>query len=196
MLSNLAFAPLRLRRLLVADPEWQLVFVDPQAAVFVRSEGEPPPGEYDFSGRYDVGAAPFLPPSGPGPQRRMRRVGLAFLLEYLRALSELGQFEAVERLATNGLAAEPGDAALLEFRGFARLRRGKPKLAVGDYREVVAQTPENIGARIAYARALYRTGRAEAALLQLEKARQLDPANEVALELSERIERSLLGPRR
>jgi predicted Zn-dependent protease len=126
----------------------------------------------------------------------MRRVGLAFLWEYLRALSELGQFEAVERLATDGLAAEPGDAVLLEFRGFARLRRGKPKLAVGDYREVVAQTPENINARLAYARALIRAGRAEAALLQLEKASQLDPANEAALELRERIERSLLDRRR
>jgi Flp pilus assembly protein TadD len=126
----------------------------------------------------------------------MRRFGLAFLREYLRALSELGQFEAVERLATDGLTAEPGDAALLEFRGFARLRRGKPKLAVGDYREVIEQTPENIGARIAYARALNRAGRTEAALLQLEKARQLDPANEVAFELRKRIERSLLDRRR
>jgi Flp pilus assembly protein TadD len=126
----------------------------------------------------------------------MRRFGLAFLREYLRALSELGQFKAVERLATNGLAAEPGDAALLEFRGFARLRRGQPQLAVGDYREVVEQTPENIGARIAYARALYRAGRAKAALLQLEKARQLDPANEVVLELRERIQRGLLDQRR
>jgi tetratricopeptide (TPR) repeat protein len=196
VLSNLAFAPLRLRRLLVADPEWRLVFVDPQAAVFLRSEGEPPPSEYDFSGRSDIGAAPFLPPTGPGFQRRMRRVGLAFLWEYLRALSELGQFKAVERLASDGLAAEPGDATLLEFRGFARLRRGKPKLAVGDYREVVAQTPENINARLAYARALNRAGRTEAALLQLEKARQLDPANEAALELRERIERSLLDRRR
>jgi tetratricopeptide (TPR) repeat protein len=195
VLSNLAFAPLRLRRLLVADPEWRLVFVDPQAAVFVRTEGQPPPGEYAFSGRYGAGAAPFLPPSAPGPQRRMRRFGLAFLLEYLRALSELEQFAAVERLATDGLTAEPGDAVLLEFRGYARLRRGEPKLAVGDYRAVVEQTPENAHARISYARALYRAGRAEAALLQLEKAHQLDPANEVALELRDRIERGLLERR-
>jgi hypothetical protein len=196
VLGNLVFAPLPLRRLLAADPEWRLVFVDPQAAVFLRSEGEPPPGEYDFFGRTGVDAAPFLPPSGPGFQRRMRRLGLAFLWEYLRALSELGQFGAVERLATNGLAAEPGDAVLLEFRGLARLARGRPKLAVADYREVVAKTPENIDARIAYARALYRSGRAEAALLQMEKARQLDPANEAALELRRRIERGLLDRRR
>jgi Flp pilus assembly protein TadD len=84
---------------------------------------------------------------------------------------------------------------LLEFRGYARLRRGEPKLAVGDYREVVEQTPENVHARISYARALNRTGRTEAALLQLEKAHQLDPANEIALELRDRIERGLLGRR-
>jgi tetratricopeptide (TPR) repeat protein len=126
----------------------------------------------------------------------MRRFGLAFLWEYLRALSELGQFGAVERLATKGLAAEPGDAVLLEFRGLARLARGRPKLAVADYREVVAKTPEKIDARIAYARALYRSGRAEAALLQIEKARQLDPANEAALELRRRIERGVLDRRR
>jgi predicted Zn-dependent protease len=125
----------------------------------------------------------------------MRRFGLAFLLEYLRALSELEQFAAVERLATDGLTAEPGDAVLLEFRGYARLRRGEPKLAVGDYRAVVEQTPENAHARISYARALYRAGRAEAALLQLEKAHQLDPANEVALALRDRIERRLLERR-
>jgi tetratricopeptide (TPR) repeat protein len=195
VLSNLTFAPLRLRRLLADDPEWRLVFVDPQASVFLRAEREPPPSEYAFSGRYGAGAAPFLPPSGWGPQRRMRRFGLAYLREYLRSLSELGLFEAVERLAGEGLAAEPGDAALLEFRGFARLRRGKPKLAVGDYREVVAQTPDNVRARIGYARALYRAGRAEAALLQLEKAQQLEPANDVVPELRARIEREILGRR-
>jgi tetratricopeptide (TPR) repeat protein len=191
VLSNLAFAHLRVRRLLVADPEWRLVFVDPQAAVFVRTEGEPPAGEYAFSGRYEVGSAPFLPPSAPGPQRRMRRFGLAFLLEYLRALTELEQFEAVEQLATDGLAAEPGDTALLEFRGYARFHRGEAKLAVGDYREVIGKAPGNVNARIAYARALNRAGRAEAALLQLEKAHQLDPANEVALKLRDQIERGL-----
>jgi len=192
VLSNLTFAPVRLRRLLAEDPEWRLVFVDPQATVFLRAEGEPPPSEYAFSGRYGAGAAPFLPPSGPGPQRRMRRFGLAYLREYLRSLSELGLFEAVERLATDGLAAEPGDAALLEYRGLARLRRGKPKLAVGDYREAVEQVPDDVRARIGYARALYRAGRPEAALLQLEKAHQLDPANAVAPELRARIERELL----
>jgi len=195
VLSNLGFAPLRLRSLLVADPAWRLVFVDPQAAVFVRTEGRPPPIEYAFSGRYGAGTAPFLPPTAPGPQRRMRGMGLALLSEYLRALSELEQFEAVERLATDGLAAEPGDEALLEFRGYARLRRGEPKLAADDYREVVERSPENVRARIHYARALARAGNPVAALLQLEQVHQLDPANEVALALRERIERRLMKVR-
>jgi tetratricopeptide (TPR) repeat protein len=191
VLSNLAFAPLRLRTLLVADPEWRLVFVDPQAAVFVRTEGEPPPSEFDFSGRWGAGAVPYLPPAAPGPQRRLRHFGLSLLREYVRALAELEQFDAIEQLATDALAAEPDDAALLEYRGYARLRSGRPRQAARDYRAVLEQTPENVGARVNFARALNRSGRARAALVQLERAHALDPANEAARTLLDHIEAGL-----
>lgn len=188
VLSNLSFEPMRLRRMLARDPAWRLVFVDPQAAVFVRA-GEPsPPRELHPFGRWGPGQAPFLPASAPGPQRWLGRYGMSLLQEYLRALADLDLSEALEQVASAGLAARPGDAGLLAYRGYARLRLGRPVEAAQDYAELVERAPRDVAARINLARALARSGRRDEAREQLAAAARLDPAHPALPRLRAQLE--------
>jgi tetratricopeptide (TPR) repeat protein len=196
VLSNLTFTPMRLRRLLVNDPAWKLAFVDPQATVFVRSDLDVlPPQQIDAWGRWGAGRAPFLPPAGPGPQGALYRYGQALLLEYLRALADLEQPAWIEQIADAALAASPGDPQLLAFRGYARLRQDRPLEAAEDYAEVVRQKPQDLPARLNFARALSRGGRRGEALDQLEAAEALDAGNAGVARLRARIGSRGVAPR-
>lgn len=193
VLSNLSFTPMRLRRLLARDPAWRLAFADPQAAIFVRSGAAPaPPPEIAPFGRWGEGRAPFLPPSAPGPQRALRHFGLSLLLEYLRALAELEQPAALEQVADAALAQEPGDAMLLAFRGYSRLRLGRAAEAADDYAEALRRAPDDVAMRVGLVRALLRGGRVEEARAQLEEVRAREPKHPALPGLMERIQPS--GP--
>jgi len=188
VLSNLTFTPVRLRRLLARDPEWQLAFVDPQAAVFVRRDGETPPPHIDASGHWSPGRAPFLPRAGPGPQAALHRYGLSLLLEYLRALADLDQPAALEAVASDALAATPGDPALLAFRGYARLRQDRPLEAASDYAEALRGAPGDVSMRLNLARALARAGRPDEARAQLDAAAAIEPGNPALARLRARLD--------
>jgi tetratricopeptide (TPR) repeat protein len=187
VLSNLSFASLPLRRLLARDPGWRLVFLDPQAAVFVRSDAAQPEPELSPNGRWGAGRAPFLPPDLP--PHVARQYGMSLLLEYLRALAELEQPEALERVAGDALAALPHDPALLGFRGFARLRLERPEEAAEDFREQVSRTPDDVVARFNLARALARSGRLEEARAEIDEASRRDPNHPALERVRQQIER-------
>jgi tetratricopeptide (TPR) repeat protein len=196
VLSNLTFTPLRLRRLLARDPDWQLAFVDPQAAVFVRRDaGAPPPApKWEASGHWGGGRAPFLVLDGAGPQAAVHRYGLSLLLEYLRALADLDQPALIEQVADDALAAAPGEPALLAFRGYARLRLDRPFEAADDYAEVVRKAPDDVPTRLNYARALARAGRGAEALAQLDAAAALQPGNPGIARLRARLRSDSTAP--
>jgi tetratricopeptide (TPR) repeat protein len=188
VLSNLTFTPLRLRRLLAHDPDWQLAFVDPQAAIFVRRDGEAPPPRIDAIGHWGPARAPFLPRDGPGPQAALHRYGRSLLLEYLRALADLDQPAALEAVASDALAAAPGDPALLAYRGYARLRQDRPLEAADDYAEAVRRAPGDLNARMNLARSLARAGRPDEARAQLDAAAAIEPRNAAIARLRARID--------
>ncbi|HVN36639.1 MAG TPA: tetratricopeptide repeat protein [Myxococcota bacterium] len=188
VLSNLTFATPRLRRLLAHDPGWQLAFVDPQATVFVRRDAEAPFPRIDPSGHWGPGRAPFLPRAGPGPQAALHRYGLSLLLAYLRALADLDQASALEIVASDALAATPGDPELLAFRGYARMRQERPLEAAGDFAEVVRHAPGDLSARLNLARALARAGRPDEARAQLDAAAAIEPGNAALARLRARLD--------
>jgi tetratricopeptide (TPR) repeat protein len=178
VLSNLTFTPMRLRSMLMNDQSWRLAYFDPQASVFVRTDLDVhPPEEFDAWGRWGAGRAPFLPPQGLPPQGALQRYGLSLLLEYLRALADFQQPGRIEEIANAALAESPGDPELLAFRGYARLRLGRPQEAAEDYAEVVRHRPNDVTARLNYARALSRSGRRGLALDEIDAATALDPDN-------------------
>ena len=116
------------------------MFVDPQASVFVRAENATAP-QLDPSGRWGearaLRAAGGLRPAG----LRSSATGSRCCSTYLRSLTDLGQLEPIEAIATRALERLPGDADVLAFRGFARLRRDRPLEAREDYAAVVRARP-------------------------------------------------------
>lgn len=126
VLSNLAYARLPLRAWLATARGWTLAYLDPQAAVFVRSAGVPPPAELVFPAK-----APFLgEPDAPAWRRIAARplldgTSLPLLETYLAALLQLGQPAEVERYAAEALARGHDTLALHLERGQALLRLGR-----------------------------------------------------------------------
>jgi hypothetical protein len=197
VLSNLRRLGVPLRTELVADPEWKMAYVDPQAVVFVRRNDRSPPGERAFFGKgRDSDLAPFTVRPGFVRERwiqraarpLLREVPLDLLNSYLMALSELGLLSQVEALATRALEVSPEAARIRAHRGIARLRRGRTELAVSDLRQAMEQLPEDLSTILAYALALNRLGQSEAAVLQVDKALRLYPSSAWA----QRVQRQVL----
>jgi tetratricopeptide (TPR) repeat protein len=187
ILSNLAtVSPLALRAFLLEDPAWQLVFLDAQAAVFVR---DPPP---TMTRSYDV--EPFLV-IGREPGRWGVLVARVFLRQdpyalaahLLAVLGDLGQLSELERQATRLLVSRPEDPELLRLRGTARLYAGAEAAAVEDLRASSRLRPRDSQTRYLLARALARLGRGDEALVELDRLLSVDREHRGALRLRERL---------
>ncbi len=198
VLGNLLEPSLPLRTWLAQDPAWEIAYLDPQAVIFVRSDGARDPPERAIFGR-EAGAAkiPFGAASRYWPRRWMelasrpllRQAPFDLLNVYLGALSELGLHSDVEALSTRVLETDPDVAAARAFRGYARLEQGRPLEAVSDLRLAVEEMPGEIFAILNYALALNQIGRSEDALRQLQKAERLDPSSPQV----QRVQRELRG---
>jgi hypothetical protein len=187
ILSNLAtVSPLALRAFLLEDPAWQLVFLDAQAAVFVR---DPPPTMKRIQ---DLEPFPVI---GREPDRWGTLVARVFLRQdpyalaanLLAVLGDLGRLAELERQATRLLVSRPLDPELLRLRGTARLNDGQAALAVEDLRASSRLRPQDAQTRYLLARALVRVGRAEEALAELDRVLTVDGDHRGALRLRERL---------
>lgn len=142
VLSNLAYANLPLRAWLTTARGWTLAYLDPQAALFVRSAGASPPAELVFPAK-----VPFLgEPDAPAWRRIAARplldgTSLPLLETYLSALLQLGQPEAVERYAGEALARGHDTLALHLERGQALLRLGRAREARDELDRAQALAP-------------------------------------------------------
>ena len=194
VLSNLAQTRLPLRGLLRADPDWKLVYLDPQAVVFARSAFALPTPELHLSGiGRDGGGAPFAgDPEAPAWRRLAARPlldgsSLGLLHTYLEALLQLGRAAEVVALAGDAIEAGVDGVALHRQRGRALLQLGRSADAVADLRRAAEASPESVAAMFDYAVALAGAGEANAALELLDRALARDPTQLPAARLRRQL---------
>jgi tetratricopeptide (TPR) repeat protein len=193
VLSNLAQRHLPLRRLLRSDPDWRLVYLDPQAVVFARSPFGLPEPEIHVSSIAGGAGAPFVgDPAAPTWRRIAARPlldgsSLALLDTYLEALVELGMPAQAAELAGDALARGVDTAVLHGRRGRALLQLGRPAEAVADLRIAAEAEPASAAALYEYARALAGAGDTGAAIEALDRALARDPAHLPAARLRRRL---------
>ncbi len=167
-----------------SDPRWRLVYLDPQASVFVREDGTGP-----LSKRGAVLAetprVPFLTPRSGLPGRLARLASRPFLrqdaslylTEYLAILGSLGRAASAENLASRALEQRTNDPLVLRQRCAARLSLGNAHGALADCEAAYRRREEDVGILTLYALVLDRHQRRDEALRHLEKARELEPDN-------------------
>jgi hypothetical protein len=179
VLSNLARALVPLRGVLLADPSWQLVYLDPQASIFVRLEEGASKWEPQIR---DAGEGSEQPPFIGGLENSWSRrgskvfvgtTGLEQMGIYLGVLLQLGRYAAVVDLADKVLASVPGDGVVRSHRAFALVRLARFEEAEADFRSVLEARPEDPQVLRNHAIVLQRLGREAEARDQLEKLRGL-----------------------
>lgn len=181
VLTNLtvpSFVPLR--SFLAADRRWRLVFADPMASVFVRTEASSATQVFN-----EPRKVPFLVPEDGFGSWSRKVAGLFFrtspsplLDQYLSALGNLQRYELVDKLATEALRQRPEDPAIYRARGSARMVRRRLQEGLSDIREAVRYGPDDPANHFTYALALRDSGDPRQALSEVEKAQQLDPGND------------------
>ena len=179
VLSNLARALLPLRGTLVADPGWQLVYLDPQASVFVRVAGTETQLVPELREAGDEpGALPFGAALESGAGRLASRLlmdirGQDQLGIYLGVLLQLERYDAVVALAGRALESVPQDPILRAHRAFAYVRLGRFAEAEADFRSVLEARPDDASVLRNHAIVLRKLGREAEARQQLERIRAL-----------------------
>lgn len=182
VLGNLGQRWSRLHAILIADPEWDLVFADVPASIFVRHADEratlrsDPPNVAEA--RVDALLAPQALPGFAWARfavyNILREYPHLLLRNYLQVLLDLGRPQAVERRATAALSLRGDEVIWRVLRGRASLELGHYAAAEADLAYVVRRTPGNVWALREHAVALNHLGRRSEARRQLDRALALD----------------------
>ncbi|HEX3129804.1 MAG TPA: hypothetical protein VH394_20885 [Thermoanaerobaculia bacterium] len=161
------------------DPEWRLVFLDPQAAVFVH---EPAGTALTGSGAIPAESrfVPFVKTRIPkiaylASHPFLRQDASLFLTEYLAILGTFGKTQAVEDLASAALLQNPDDPLLLRQRCAARFVRGDLEKAMEDCAAAYRLRDDDVGILTLYALVLGQKGNGTEARRLLDRARELAP---------------------
>jgi hypothetical protein len=175
VLSNLARALTPLRGVLLADPGWELVYLDPQASIFLRVEDGVPRPAPEIR---EAGEGSELPAFVGGLESSWSRrgsevfVGITGLEQmgiYLGVLLQLERYAAVVDLAGEALARVPEDEIVRAHRAFAFVRLARFEEAEADFRAVLEARPEDPQVLRNHAIVLQQLGREAEAQAQLEK---------------------------
>jgi hypothetical protein len=183
VLANARVPSLPLRRALVSDPNWELVYFDPQAAVFARTP-DSAPQRFAVTGGTD--AVPYLPLAS-GASAWMAGQGSALLARYLDALLELRRPEDAAALATRAMQQQPLELYWLQVRALANLQSGRAALAADDFARFVEQRPRNPEAQYRLALAAHRAGDERRALAALAALDALQPGHQGGRQLRRAI---------
>jgi tetratricopeptide (TPR) repeat protein len=186
ILGNARVAGLPLRSELAADPNWELVYFDPQAAVFAKKVGVLPPAR--FAPKGGASGVPYLLERTDGWRSWLPAWGAPLLARYLDALFELRRPGDAAAIASDALDLDPEGLYWLQARALGRLRSGQARLAVGDYARVTERMPRNADAHFRYALALHRSGADARALEVLGRLAKIDPGHREARQLRRKIE--------
>jgi tetratricopeptide (TPR) repeat protein len=92
------------------------------------------------------------------------------------ALAKQGRYDEATRAYRRALAANPENALVLNWSGYANFRSGRHRRAVEDLRRAIELEPGYAEAHYNLALALWAAGDADAALKELEQAFDLEPA--------------------
>lgn len=117
-------------------------------------------------------------------RREVIRLQRALDLRIISSLERTGGFTQAERRLDELLAATPQDRELRLARAELDLAAGRPRQARDGYAALVAEQPEDLGARLSYARALTDAGDNALARLQLQWVEAHLPVADVELRLS------------
>lgn len=188
--SKTVRAPLGLA--LLRDPAWRLVYVDPFAVIFVRSDRAIPRTvrERGVEDEAEATPVPFVGSRSGGTWAQrvfLRDFPSNYLIEYLANLGRLGFPREVERLADAALAVRPGHPLVLRQRCAARYLLQKVAKAVEDCRRAYENRSEDPEVVWLYATVLVREGERSQARSVLDRALEHSPRDRQLLALRRRL---------
>jgi tetratricopeptide (TPR) repeat protein len=167
------------------DPRWRLVYLDPQAAVFVRDEGTGTVFTAPDSVPAETERVPFLEPRTSeiahlarlASRPFFRQDASRYLTEYLATLGSLGKIREAEDLASAALRRSPDNPLLLRQRCAARFARGNASEAAADCEAAYRLRDDDVGILTLYAMVLDQQGNKAEARRLVDRARELAPGD-------------------
>jgi tetratricopeptide (TPR) repeat protein len=167
------------------DPRWRLVYLDPQAAVFVRDEGTGTVFTAPDTVPAETERVPFVEPRTAGVAHLARLASRPFfrqdasryLTEYLATLGSLGKVREAEDLASAALRQSPGHPLLLRQRCAARFARGNAAEAQADCEAAYRLRDDDVGILTLYAMVLDQQGNKTEARRLVDRAREIAPGD-------------------